>query len=178
MRKFFALLSLICVGVLSANAAPNPKATGDFGWINPYSGQQVNITFNAIATTATGSGAKGSLIYEDPNVQYTMDVQFIKVDPISHKAKFAGQITAATGAYSACCNVGDWVFYEVFDGGEPGIGYDRVWGEDITQGRHVLPADTDTPRLLVTGTGPNTDPYMGDAYTAGIPTNDGNIQIH
>jgi hypothetical protein len=60
-------------------SASNPKTTGDADWRNPYSGQETNLTFTALATKPTGVGAKGSAIYTDPNVTYTIDVQFVQV---------------------------------------------------------------------------------------------------
>jgi len=43
-----------------------------------------------------------------------MNVQFVRID--GTKAWFAGQVTSTTSlAGSACCNVGDWIFYEVWD---------------------------------------------------------------
>ena len=41
-----------------------------------------------------GLDAKGSAIYTDANVTYTMDVQFLKV--VGNTAWFAGQVTSVT----------------------------------------------------------------------------------
>ena len=56
--------------------------------------QQANTTFNAINTNATGLDAKGSAIYTDANVTYTMDVQVLQVN--GNTAWFAGQVTSVT----------------------------------------------------------------------------------
>lgn len=167
-----AVLAALCSSfALTASAASNPKTTGDADWNNPYSGQ-ANITFNAIATSPNGLGAKGSLIYTDPNVTYAMDVQFLKVDPVSHTAKFVGQVTSVTpaGGYNGCCSVGNWVFYQVQDNGEPGVNVDLVWGEDLTQGEGI----TDSVAAMGKVSLSNTAAPLGGPFTI----NGGNIQVH
>jgi hypothetical protein len=78
-------------------------------------------------------GAKGSAIYTDPNVTYTMDVQYLFVK--DNTAWFAGQVTSVTDD-QICCKVGNWMFFMVKDNGEPGIN-DLVWGEDLTNSGKV-----------------------------------------
>jgi hypothetical protein len=122
MRKFFgvAIASLLLGTVTFAGPAAKPKATGDVDFINqPESyNQQANLTFNAINTSTTGLGAKGSAIYTDANITYAMDVQFLRVEGTT--AWFAGQVTSVTDD-QICCKVGNWMFFMVKDNGEPGI---------------------------------------------------------
>jgi len=160
-------VGLIVFGI-SASAA-NPKTTGDADWINPYSGgTQANTTFNAIAIHPTGSDAKGSLIYSDPNVTYTMDVQAVKV--YGKDAWFVGQVTSVTpaGGYQGCCAIGNWVFYKVEDNGEPGVNVDIIWGEDLTQGEGITDSATAKAKVdnMIT---PLSPPFT---------INGGNIQVH
>jgi hypothetical protein len=130
--KFFgvAIAVVMLATVTFAAPAAKPKATGDIDFINGPGGynQQANLTFNAINTSTTGLGAKGSAIYTDVNITYAMDVQFLKVE--GNTAWFAGQVTSVTDD-RICCKVGNWMFFMVTDMGEPGIN-DLVWGEDLT----------------------------------------------
>ena len=134
-RKFLgvAIAVLVLASVTFAAAAAKPKATGDADWINdpfgPYN-QQANTTFNAINTKVGELDAKGSLIYTDANIEYTMDVQFLKVE--GKEAWFAGQVTSVTGG--GCCAIGNWIFYKVADINEPGIDADQIWGQDLGPG--------------------------------------------
>jgi hypothetical protein len=171
MKKVFLLALLLTITTCSW-AAPNPKATGDANWNNTYAnGASANTTFNAINTTPTGPEAKGSLIYTDPNVTYTMDIKWLVVS--GKDAYFAGPITSVTpaGGSGGCCAVGNWVFYHVQDNGEPGIGYDKIWGEDLTQGEHIV--DSAAALLVVLGKGAGAN-YLG----AGFLITDGNLQVH
>jgi hypothetical protein len=148
-------------------AGSNPKTTGDAVWVN--AGVEANTTFNAISTSPTGLAAKGSLIYSDPNIVYSMDVQFLAVS--GHQAWFAGQVTSVqdiTGADSSCCRVGNWILYHVLDNGEPGINVDQIWGEDLTQGEHITDADGARQKV------------ESHATPAGGPftIQKGNIQVH
>ena len=60
-----------------------------------------------------------------------MDVQFLKVD--GNTAWFAGQVTSVTvTGTNPQIYVGHWILYQVVDGGEPGIGVDEIWGEDLS----------------------------------------------
>ena len=136
MRKFFgvAIASLLLATVTFAAPAVKPKATGDADWFNAQGyDQQANVTFNAITTKVGDLDAKGSAIYTDANVTYTMDVQYLKVE--GNTAWFAGQVTSVTvTGTNPQIFVGHWILYQVVDGGEPGIGADNVWGEDLTAG--------------------------------------------
>ena len=133
MTKFFGVaIAVVLLGTVTF-AAPGakPKATGDADWFNAQGyNQQANATFNAISTKG-GLDAKGSAIYTDANVTYTMDVQALFVK--DNAAWFAGQVTSVnvTGTNPQIF-VGHWILYQVVDGGEPGIGVDRVWGEDLS----------------------------------------------
>ena len=96
MKKFFgvAIAVVLLATVTFAAPAAKPKATGDADWFNAQGyDQQANATFNAISTKG-GLDAKGSAIYTDANVTYTMDVQYLKVD--GNTAWFAGQVTSVT----------------------------------------------------------------------------------
>jgi hypothetical protein len=175
MRKFLGVaiaLPLLATVTFAAPAA-KPKATGDADWINgpgTYN-QQANTTFNAI-NIGTDLDAKGSAIYTDPNVTYTMDVQLLKV--LGNTAWFAGQVTSVTvtGTNPGCCTVGNWVLYKVVDNGEPGIGTpDQIWGEDLTAGETVNSFIAAHDRLVkaVNGADPMGGPFV---------LNGGNIQVH
>ena len=60
-----------------------------------------------------------------------MDVQSLKVD--GNTAWFAGQVTSVTvTGTNPQIYVGHWILYQVVDGGEPGIGVDEIWGEDLS----------------------------------------------
>jgi hypothetical protein len=130
MNRIFKAIS--AVSVLSGmaiilTAASSPKATGDAQWINTTVGTQAQVVFNAIAT-GSGTDAKGSLLYDDGTYTYTMDVKYLKVE--GNTAWLAGVVTANPGDQK-CCMVGNWIFYKVQDLGEPGIGADKIWGEDL-----------------------------------------------
>ena len=148
--------------VTFAAPAAKPKATGDADWINAPDtyNQQANLTFNAINTSATTLEAKGSAIYTDANITYTMDVQILKV--VGTEAWFAGQVTSVSG--TGCCAVGNWIFYKVADKGEPGIDADQIWGEDLG------PVSLVTAYLKVNG---QADPLGGP-----FVLNGGNLQVH
>jgi hypothetical protein len=106
---FLCLAALVAVTF----AASNPKTTGDADWINsPNSyNQQANTTFNAIGIKPTGTDAKGSLIYSDPKITYTMDVQFLRVS--GNTAWFAGQVTSVSDTGCFCgVLIGHWIFYK------------------------------------------------------------------
>ena len=118
------------------SAASNPKATGDAQWVNKANnGTQAHTVFNALNTSASGSAAKGSLMYDDGQVTYTMEIRFLKVN--GNTARFAGQITATNQVGEAgtvtgiCCRVGNWIYYQIRDNAEPGIGVDEMWGGDM-----------------------------------------------
>jgi len=149
-------LAVLCSSLaIAASAVSNPKASGNAHWIDPYSLQPANLTFNAIATSKAGPMAKGSATYTDRNVTYTMDVQFLKVS--GNRAWFAGQVTSVTGAdgYLVCCRVGDWIFYKV-QRSEPGVNADQVWAEDLTQERQLqmipAPSRDNVKDLVKSGT--------------------------
>lgn len=178
MKK--SLLSALCLSVaITASAASAPKTTGDATWGNPTDGTQANITFNAIAIK-TGTGiqpAKGSLIYTDANVTYTMDVQYLQV--VNNRAYFVGQINSVTGSFGGCCQMNHWVMYEVVDNGEPGVGNDLVFGEDLTQSGHAAQYGIQNGVNLGEAAGAaymvanKIDPMNGN-----IVISDGNIQVH
>ena len=134
MKKFFgvAIAVVLLASVTFAAPAAKPKATGDADWINGEAfDQPANLTFNAINTDVAKGLAKGSAIYTDANVTYTMDVQYLKVD--GNTAWFAGQVTSVTvTGTNPQIYVGHWILYQVVDGGEPGIGVDQIWGEDLS----------------------------------------------
>lgn len=163
---FFLLsVSMLIFETTGLASGPNPKTTGDVGWVNSpgYYNQPATTTFNAIAIRATGLDAKGSALYSDPNISYTMDVQFVNVN--GNTAWFAGQVTSVQGDdTSICCAIGNWIFYKVQDNGEPGIGADLIWGQDLgatsSEFAHEMVLNERTP-----GGGPFT-------------INEGNLQVH
>jgi hypothetical protein len=133
--KFFgvAIAVVLLATVTFAAPAAKPKATGDADWFNAQGyNQEANATFNAINTKADGSlDAKGSAIYTDANVTYTMDVQALFVK--DKTAWFTGQVTSVTvTGTNPKIEVGHWILYQVVDGGEPGIGVDEIFGEDLS----------------------------------------------
>lgn len=174
MRKFFgvAIAMLLLASVTFAGPAPKlPKATGDADWINAPGAydQQANLTFNAIATKEGSASAKGSAIYTDPNVTYTMDVQYLMVPDVK-TAWFAGQVTSLTiTGINPGVHMGDWVIYKVEDNGEPGIGADQVWGENITVGENITDAGAAVLSLQA-----GVHPYLGGPFVL----NGGNLQVH
>jgi hypothetical protein len=175
LAAFAALYSCLA---LAASATSNRKTSGNADWINPYSQQPAHLTFNAIATSGIGPAGKGTAVYTDPNLTYTMDVQFVKVS--GNTAWFAGRVTSVTPAdgFLACCKVGDWLFYKVRDIGEPGVNADLIWSEDLTQARQLemFPAPSkDSVRDLVRS-GVAT-PDIGQYTQTGIPITRGNIQV-
>src|SRR6186713_3276888 len=129
MKKFLGVAIAVVLLATVTFAAPGAKhkATGDADWINGDAfDQPANLTFNAINTSAIGLEAKGSAIYTDANITYTMDVKWLKV--AGKVAWFAGQVTSVTvtGNNPGCCIVGNWIFYKVVDNGEPGIYADTI----------------------------------------------------
>jgi len=176
MKKFsskfmgVAVASLLLATVTFAAPAAKPKATGDADWINnpeTYN-QQANTTFNAINTKVGELEAKGSAIYTDANVTYTMDVQYLKVE--GNTAWFAGQVTSVTvtGNNPGCCIVGNWIFYKVVDNGEPGIYADTISGEDLTVGEGIRDSEFAAGKVLAE-VEPMSAPFV---------LNGGNLQVH
>jgi hypothetical protein len=158
--KLLALSAFLAAAV-SMTGASNPKATGSASFLNPPDGQ-ATITFNAIATKPTGLDAKGSILYTDPQIEYSADVKFLFV--VNNEAWFAAQVTTVSGNTSICCAVGNWVLYKVTDNGEPGVGHDFVYGQDLG------PIDSTTAAAIVFAeTTPSGGPFV---------INGGNIQVH
>jgi hypothetical protein len=170
-KRNFVVVTFLCLTILAAVsfAASNPKTTGDADWVNsPTSyNQQANTIFHAIATTRTGLGAKGALLYSDPKITYTMDVQFLRVS--GNTAWFAGQVTSASDpGVGGCCKVGNWIFWKVQDNGEPGVGVDKIWGEDLTVSEGITDSIAAALKVASMAT-PESDPFT---------INGGNIQVH
>jgi hypothetical protein len=159
MKKFLAATALLTFATLLV-AGSNPKATGDLGWTNPWSHQPVQITFNALATSPTGPDAKGSLVYSDPEITYSMDIKYLKVQ--GNQAWFAGQVTS-TNTTNGCCTLNTWIVYKVQDNGEPGAGVDLIWGESML---------TTAPGRAYDMVTQMTDPNAMGAITSG------NVQVH
>ena len=129
MRRVAALVgAMFLVFALAgpATAAPvpggsAPKATGDVWADRTTEGLgMAHMVFVAQATTPT----KGTFTYSDVNGAYTIDVQAVKVDSAT-VVHFAGPIVSST--YPGL-GVGLFIGIAVRDGGEPGIGVDRVNG--------------------------------------------------
>ena len=169
MKKFFgvAIAVVLLATVTFAAPAAKPKATGDADWFNAQGyNQQANATFNAISIKG-GLDAKGSAIYTDANVTYAMDVQYLKVE--GNTAWFAGQVTSVTvTGTNPQIFAGHWILYQVLDGGEPGIGVDKVFGEDLS----VSDPDTDSS-IAANKVWAGTKPLGGPFVLTG-----GNIQVH
>ena len=129
MRKAAALVGAMVLvfalaGPTAAAPVPGgsaPKTTGDVWADRTAEGLgMAHMVFVAQATTP----AKGSFTYSDVNGAYTIDVQAVKVDS-STVVHFAGPIVTST--YPGL-GVGLFIGIAVRDGGEPGIGVDRVNG--------------------------------------------------
>jgi hypothetical protein len=183
MRKTLALPLMFCVALTTAFAASKPKATGDASWLQPYNGAagyasaNGEISFNAIETSTpdpkTGvASAKGSMLYDDPYYTYSADIQFMIVS--GKTAQFIGSVTSVTlksdptsptGLFG-CCAVGNWVYFEVTDVDEPGVGADYLYGED-------LGAIGGSAAINYMVANPNHHPQYGPYVI-----NDGNIQVH
>ena len=153
MKKFFgvAIAVVLLATVTFAAPAAKPKATGDADWINgpgTYN-QQANTTFNAINSKAGELDAKGSAIYTDANITYTMDVQFLQV--VGDTAWFAGQVTSAevTGTNPGCCIAGNWIFYKVVDNGEPGNADEVCYCLLPANSPHTVTAPPSTPGVAM-----------------------------
>ena len=168
--KFFgvAIAVVMLASVTFAAPAAKPKATGDADWFNAQGyNQEANVTFNAINTKANALDAKGSAIYTDANVTYTMDVQFLKVD--KNVAWFAGQVTSVTvTGTNPQIYVGHWILYQVVDGGEPGIGVDQIFGEDLSVSNPAT-AFVEAYNKVVAGATPLGGPFV---------LTGGNVQVH
>ena len=155
-------VSAILTAAFVLTAASTPKTTGDSGWINisAPNASQAHTVFNAMNTSAApgARGAKGSFLYDDGTNIYSMDVKWLKVD--GKTARFAGPVTLNS---AGCCAVGHWIFIKIEDNGEPGIGVDRIWGEDLGE-------IDDTVALAKVEAGP--DPIGGP-----FVINSGNLQV-
>lgn len=129
MRKVLALVgAMLMVVALAAPATAAsvpggaaPKATG-YVWADRTS-EGLGMAHMVFVAQAT-SPAKGSFTYSDVNGSYTIDVQAVKVDS-STVVHFAGPVVG--GNYPGI-GIGFFVGIAVRDGGEPGIGVDRVNG--------------------------------------------------
>lgn len=129
MKKAVALVSAMLLlfafaGPTTAASVPGgsaPKATGDVWADRTAEGLgMAHMVFVAQATTPV----KGTFTYSDVNGAYTIDVQAVKVDS-STVVHFAGPIVNST--YPGL-GIGLFIGIAVRDGGEPGIGVDRVNG--------------------------------------------------
>ena len=129
MRRAAALVGamfLVFALAGSTTAAPvpggsAPKATGDVWADRTTEGLgMAHMVFVAQATTP----AKGTFTYSDVNGSYTFDVQAVKIDSAT-VVHFAGPVVG--GNYPGI-GLGVFVGIAVRDGGEPGIGVDRVNG--------------------------------------------------
>lgn len=129
MKKVKALVgAMLLVFALAAPATAAsvpggsaPKATGDVWADRTAEGLgMAHMVFVAQATTP----AKGTFTYSDVNGAYTIDVQAVQVDSAT-VVHFAGPIVSSTYP-----GLGTSLFIgiAVRDGGEPGIGVDRVNG--------------------------------------------------
>ena len=116
---FLAAVALMLALVPPVAAAAPAKATGDFWFDNPGIGS-AHATFVAQATVP----AKGTWTYSDPIGYYTINVTIVQIDS-STTAHFAGPVVASTWPG---IGTDKFVAIAVLDGGEPGIGVDKVNG--------------------------------------------------
>ena len=95
-----------------------------------------------------------------------MDVQWLKVE--GNTAWFIGQVTSVTvTGTNPLIDVGHWILYKVADDGEPGIGVDNIWGEDLTVGDPITYTAIAFNRVFIGG-----DPLGGPFVLTG-----GNVQV-
>ena len=64
--------------------------------------------------------------------------------------------------------MGHWILYKVVDDGEPGIGVDQIWGEDLSVGDPNT-ASTAAYNKVIAGATPLGGPFV---------LTGGNIQVH
>jgi hypothetical protein len=97
-----------------------------------------------------------------------MNIQFMNIS--GNTAWVVGQVTSVTptGGYNQCCVVGHWVFYKVRGNGNPGVGVDLIWGEDITQGEGITDSASAAAKVS------NMATPLGGPFTI----NSGDIQVH
>lgn len=143
----FAAAALLAVLVPTAAAAAPAKATGDFWFMN---GSPAHGVFVAQAT----SPAKGTWTYTDSVGFYTISIMVVQIDSAT-TAHFAGPVVDSTWPG---IGTDKYVAIAVYDGGEPGIGVDRVNGA-------VFGSLADAAASFST-------------LAPVIPTTAGNIQVH
>jgi hypothetical protein len=119
MFLVFALAGSTMAAPVPGGSAP--KATGGAWFDRTAEGiGMAHTVFVAQATTP----AKGTFTYSDPNGAYTFDVQAVKIDSAT-VVHFAGPVVSST--YPGI-GVDKFVGIAVRDGGEPGVGVDRLNG--------------------------------------------------
>jgi hypothetical protein len=119
-------LSALAVAALAApvGAASAPKTTGDVWADRTDEGTGAGVAHMVFVAQAT-TPAKGTFTYSDNDGAYTINVQAVRIDgPVGH---FAGPIVSSTRSENVL-QVGGFVGIVVRDGGEPGIGVDKIDG--------------------------------------------------
>jgi hypothetical protein len=105
----------------SAFAASAPKTTGDV-WAD-RTAEGLGMAHMVFVAQGGGDSAKGTFTYSDDKGAYTIAVQAVEVG--TKDAHFAGPIVSHT--YPGFQD-GWYVGIAVHDGGEPGVGVDKING--------------------------------------------------
>lgn len=112
---------------MSGTIAPDGTLSGI--WDDNFGGIRTGTwasTSGSAAVAVTGCTGKGVFNYSDVNgAFYAVDVKYVSVS--GDDAWFAGPVVSGN------ILVGSWIFVEVNDGGEPGIGVDQAWGSVVTE---------------------------------------------
>lgn len=142
---------------MSGTIAPNGTMSG--AWSDNYNGDSRTGTWATASGAATkavnGCTGKGSFTYSDANgINYVMDVKYANVS--GTESWFAGPTTSGN------FGIGTWIFIKVADNGEPGVGYDQIWGQ--ATGSQALAKD-----MVATMATPASPPFM---------ITSGNVQVH
>lgn len=145
---------MLAAATVSFAGGPADKATGSGTWINS-NGDQNMVDFNAHEAMdnrpAKGEFTQSRVVDGVVTGSFTVDVDTVEV--VDGSACITGEIVAASGIWRE--RTGVWTSY-VTDGGEPGIGVDKVSGN----------FDSDRSGALC-DSGHTSDAFIG-----------GNVQIH
>ncbi len=140
---------------MTGAVAPDGSMSGT--WSDNFGGARTGdwvSSAGAAVRTHAGCTAKGTFNYSDVNGSwYTVDVRFAQV--VGDQAWFAGPVVAGN------VGAGNWLFVQVKDGGEPGIGFDKVWGSFTSQAAAI----NGVAAMATPGDGPFT-------------ISSGNLQVH
>ena len=127
MKKVLLLAALsvlaaaLVIPAAFAGSRPAPKATGDFSYANPWTGDATHITF--VAQDLGNNAAKGNMSYSDSTGRsYGGPVIAAHVDGTT--ASFTVKVTSSTFDNTP---VGTEVPLVVVDNGEPGVNDTAAW---------------------------------------------------